>query len=648
MSKQSGAPYADSRSRKGFTLIEISVVVVIIAVLAALAVPAYQRSVERSRAVEASTVLNKIRSEQEKKAAFGGGYADKFSQLSPVIQGKKSTTSLIDTTNYKYELKSLNGIAYAEATPKSKYEYTVRTGAYSSTNLCAEGKDAGIVKSLFKGCDSICDDIAKTACTSTGGSYDGSSCKCTCPPGTELTRTGCVKALECDKSAKPAASCGNCGTRSVSCNTLTGKWETGSCSNEGQCSPNSKDTTSVANGTKTCSSSCKWGEVVCDSGYELKDGKCEASAKKCDDKVKPDTSCGNCGTRKIECDSSSGKWTEGSCTGEGECAADDTKTVENGSQTCSSSCKWGAVECDSGYSLEGGKCVKEDSDECGEGFQEVDGECVCIPTSDPAVDEIWSADICAFEKRCPSIDLLCASAPGAIIDYENCECNCPANYYLMNDGETGNGKCGSYCSYTTCPAGQVVTDGNKVYSYGESAVDICCGPEPKYGYRDAYYPAVTSGCGGSNGTTNSVYICDHPGNSSISYSSNYSTTEKTPCSMRNSGNCWADGGWYYSYTGQSGEPNCVAPGGSYPSCNEVAEQYGISDTDLVGLCNKVKTDGYKCSFNAPSYTCSTITKRACTMSGSGGSCIGDSDYANFVGYANTVTQARVVECYLEK
>ncbi|WP_428897962.1 prepilin-type N-terminal cleavage/methylation domain-containing protein [Parelusimicrobium proximum] len=266
--------YALYQKQKGFTLIELSVVVVIIAVLAALAVPAYQKAAERSKTMEAVTILNKIRSEQEKTASFNNGkYADTFSSLSPVIQGKKATGTSVEGVNYTFNLKKAGGVDYAEAVPKSKYDYTIRTGKYSSSAMCAEGKDAGIVKSLFKGCDDTCDDVSKALCTSSGGTWSDADCACTCPQGTHLDTSKCVAdEKECDKGSKPEETCGNCGTQSVSCNKTTGMWETSPCTGEGECEAGKNDI--VENGYRTCSASCSWNSIVCNAGYSLSAGVC--------------------------------------------------------------------------------------------------------------------------------------------------------------------------------------------------------------------------------------------------------------------------------------------------------------------------------------------------------------------------------------
>ncbi|WP_428898079.1 prepilin-type N-terminal cleavage/methylation domain-containing protein [Parelusimicrobium proximum] len=333
MSRESEGAPSHKRSSRGFTLIEIAVVVVIIAVLAALAVPAYQRSVERSKATEAATVLNKIRSEQEKMAAFSNTYADNFSQLSPVIQGKRSSGTSIDSTNYTYHLRDVDGIKYAEAVPKSKYEYTIRTSLYNQTNLCAEGDDADLVKNLFKGCDLVCDDIVKAKCTSTGGSWTAESCSCTCEAGKSLVGGECIaNPKECpNDSSKPLAECGNCGTRLVECDKSSGEWKAGACQNEGECAPGTPGT--VENGSKTCSASCSW-TLTCNSGYTAEGGKCVSNG-------------------------GGGEEDDKTCGGTGECTAGETEEIENGTRTCSSTCKWEDPVCSEGYEVKGSVCEKK-------------------------------------------------------------------------------------------------------------------------------------------------------------------------------------------------------------------------------------------------------------------------------------------------
>lgn len=59
---------------KGFTLIEVLIVIVIIAVLAGLAVPLYQRSVEKSRKAEALEVLSAMRQSEMRYFVQKGVY----------------------------------------------------------------------------------------------------------------------------------------------------------------------------------------------------------------------------------------------------------------------------------------------------------------------------------------------------------------------------------------------------------------------------------------------------------------------------------------------------------------------------------------------------------------------------------------------
>ena len=69
----------------GFTLVELAVVVVIIGVLAAFAVPRFLESVERTKAGEAVNYLATIHSSQERYHARQGTYAADINDLDMVM-----------------------------------------------------------------------------------------------------------------------------------------------------------------------------------------------------------------------------------------------------------------------------------------------------------------------------------------------------------------------------------------------------------------------------------------------------------------------------------------------------------------------------------------------------------------------------------
>jgi type IV pilus assembly protein PilE len=62
------------RGKEGVTLIEVMIVVVIVGILAAIAIPAYNDYITRSRRSDAFTALETVRAAQEMYRAERGGY----------------------------------------------------------------------------------------------------------------------------------------------------------------------------------------------------------------------------------------------------------------------------------------------------------------------------------------------------------------------------------------------------------------------------------------------------------------------------------------------------------------------------------------------------------------------------------------------
>lgn len=118
------------KNNKAFTLIELLVVVLIIGILAGVALPQYQKAVEKSRGAQALSLLKSVVQAQEAYHIANGDYATNFDELALEIPWATGSACWGGSKD-----------------PRSNADWTIEiqnNGGYVNTHICrTRGKYAG-------------------------------------------------------------------------------------------------------------------------------------------------------------------------------------------------------------------------------------------------------------------------------------------------------------------------------------------------------------------------------------------------------------------------------------------------------------------------------------------------------------------------
>jgi len=108
-------------NKSGFTLVEVLIVVVIVAILSSIALPQYTRSVERARATEAMSMIKNLddavyayaaghQGDAVDPCAATGTAALQFSKLAITLPVSNDAANSVTLKNFKYDLQGASNV----------------------------------------------------------------------------------------------------------------------------------------------------------------------------------------------------------------------------------------------------------------------------------------------------------------------------------------------------------------------------------------------------------------------------------------------------------------------------------------------------------------------------------------------------------
>ena len=145
--------------KKGFTLIELLVVVLIIGVLSAVALPQYQKAVEKGRSVEALTNLRSVVQAMQVYKMANGEASQELDNLDITLNGEKIDARTVKLKNFTYDIRNFNSatpegfeaVATRNNATSDAMKYYIYFNYYGTMACVAQTPDAEVICSAMCG-----------------------------------------------------------------------------------------------------------------------------------------------------------------------------------------------------------------------------------------------------------------------------------------------------------------------------------------------------------------------------------------------------------------------------------------------------------------------------------------------------------------
>ncbi len=108
------------RKRKGFTLLEVLIVVIIIGVLAAIALPQYTNTIEKAKSAEATSTIGALRSSMERYWYDQGSFGTSYTRATDLDDLDIDNPNDDTGARYEYSLTDLSDISVKTYTIDAK------------------------------------------------------------------------------------------------------------------------------------------------------------------------------------------------------------------------------------------------------------------------------------------------------------------------------------------------------------------------------------------------------------------------------------------------------------------------------------------------------------------------------------------------